>query len=402
MFAAVGLIGSFIGMVTSGVLPEIYAAGGIAIEEAQKMFNDPAISGRVLAGSGLTVAETIAVRAKSMGVTPFEALNAYDALYNPVIFEKLMKVLSVASALGATFNLIPYLFYDLTEVKQRGVVAVLKIRAFFEDYSNGLLEDERYIETIDMIDNARTLYGTEPLNSAKDNYKKIKRDKASTKADKKAAKKACRDEVEHNRQLEISSFIIKEIDKFKDGALDEELELARKIVDAGLNGLENYSPEILLKAKAMPKNTPQEKERRKNAVKTAKLLKISSKTIKKYIAAGLKAFDMSEYTHLFEVDDELQDKIVALYNDIGNCKKQKNKAQIKSDKSEIGRLKAERKKLNKKIKALSDKNALYHRAAKPYLDSQKLLKQYDDYSKYDEIHESYDEIKLRVQNKAQN
>ena len=63
-------------------------------------------------------------------------------------------------------NLIPYLFYDLTEKKHRGYVNVLKIRAMFEDYGNGELEDIQLVEAMKII------------NGAKDNLQKKAIDKS--------------------------------------------------------------------------------------------------------------------------------------------------------------------------------------------------------------------------------
>ena len=391
MFAAVGLIGSFIGMLTSGVLPEIYAAGGIAIDQAQAMLADPTISSRLLP-SGLTIAETIANRAAAMGVTPVEALNAYDALYNPTIFSRLIKVLILASAAGATLNLIPYMFYDFTEIKQRGVVAVLKIRAFFEDYSNGLIEDKTYLETIDMIDKARELAGMKPSYIAKEEYKKLKKLKNKNKQIKKAAKKAYNDEIELNKQIEIAPFILAEIDKFKDGALDYELETARNIVDGGLEALKHYSPNILENAK-----TIKDKKRRQEAVRMAKSLKLSAKTIAKHFHGELKEFDMERYTSLYERDDQLQAEIMSLYNTVANAKKSKDKASMLKAKLSIKQIKSQRRLINKQIKKLSDENAFYNRAARPYTKAVRLLKQYDDYSSYDEIRKEYDAVKARIE-----
>ena len=391
MFAAVGLIGSFIGMITSGVLPEIYAAGGIAIDKAQAMLADPSISGRILP-SGLSIAETIANRAAAMGVTPVEALNAYDALYNPAIFSKLIKVLILASAGGATLNLIPYMFYDFTEIKQRGVVAVLKIRAFFEDYSNGLIEDKNYVETIDMIDKAREIAGKAPSHSAKDAYKSIKKSKTKDKQAVKDAKKAYKNEIEFNKQIEIAPFILAEVDKFKDGALDYELETARKIVSGGLEALKHYSPEVMESAKAI-----EDKKRRKEAVRMAKALRLSEKTILKHFHGELKEFDMEKYISLYEQDDELQEKIMDLYSAVTKAKKSKDKDTVKKNKSSIKEIKKQRAVINKQIKKLSDENALYNRAARPYTKSVRLLKQFDDYSNYDEIRKDYDIVKARLE-----
>lgn len=42
-----------------------------------------------------------------------------------------------------------------------------------------------------------------------------------------------------------------------------------------------------------------------------------------------------------------------------------------------------------------DKHAYFNRAAKPYLDAEKLIKQQENYSHFDEIAAMYDEAKAR-------
>ena len=55
--------------------------------------------------------------------------NVYDVLYNSEFFVKIASVLILSAVVGATLNVIPFFFYDLTETKQRAMVTVLKIRA---------------------------------------------------------------------------------------------------------------------------------------------------------------------------------------------------------------------------------------------------------------------------------
>ena len=69
----------------------------------------------------------------------------YYVLYDAGYFARICGILIIASAIGATLNVIPYFFYDLTELKQKAMVTVLKIRALFEDYGNGVLSDEKLV-----------------------------------------------------------------------------------------------------------------------------------------------------------------------------------------------------------------------------------------------------------------
>ncbi len=59
-----------------------------------------------------------------------DVLNSpYNVLYINNIFKKAFIV--VLSVIGATLNFIPCFFYDMTELCQRAIVKVLKLRAMF-------------------------------------------------------------------------------------------------------------------------------------------------------------------------------------------------------------------------------------------------------------------------------
>ena len=90
-------------------------------------------------------------------------LEDYNVLYDDNIRNNLFEVLILLSALGAFLNLIPFCFYDLTENKHKAYVGVLKIRAMFENYSLGVLEDEELKDVMAIILQAKELFGKEKL-----------------------------------------------------------------------------------------------------------------------------------------------------------------------------------------------------------------------------------------------
>ena len=49
------------------------------------------------------------------------------------------------------------------------------------------------------------------------------------------------------------------------------------------------------------------------------------------------------------------------------------------------------------IKKATDENSLYYRAAKPYIDSVKIITQSENYSHCEELFALYDEAKVRVE-----
>lgn len=288
MFGAVGIIGSFIGMFTGMVLPTIYQMLGLE--------------------------------------------DNYDVLEVASFREDMFDVLIIAAVIGAALNFVPYLFYDLTETKQRGIVKVLKIRAMFEDYGNGILRDESIVEAIDIIDEANLLYKDRTLMTTKDDIKKAERlpartpeekefkkneikrlkaaykefntqnrgikkdrinqakampkstdaEKAARKAAIKAAKKENRELNKLNADISVCDFIIDEMNKYNTLRIQKQVERSRALEAAGYAGIFYYSKEDMAEAKALPKSTHEEREIRSDAITRARALKNARKAMIKF------------------------------------------------------------------------------------------------------------------------
>ena len=250
MFVAVGLIGSVVTMATSFVLPSIYEETGLNKEVAL-----------------------------SLG---YDGSNVYDVLYNSEYFQSICGVLVLASAVGAALNVIPFFFYDLTEIKQRAMVTVLKIRALFEDYGNNALSDEALIEAINVIEEAQEYANLTPAKPSKAEIKRAKRSKnkqavADAKAEYKAQKAT-------NEKIEIANYVIKEIEKFSTAQVIQQVKRAEIIVSAGLSGLEKISTLTLTEARAMPASTKEEKAERSILIAEAKAEAASKALIKKALS----------------------------------------------------------------------------------------------------------------------
>lgn len=361
MFSTVGLIGQVITLATSGVLPAVYERCGITTENAAMM-----------------------------GYT-----NAYDVLYNRNIFENTFALLVGLSVFGAIMNVIPYFFYDLSETKQRGMINVLKVRALFEDYGNNALSDRGLVETIDLVNEAREYVASEPVSESKDGIRDAKKtkDRAAIKAAKKARKAA----IEHNRMIEISRFVIEEMNKFSTLEMQEKIAVAKEVYAAGLSNLVNVEPNVLQRAKALPKKTEEEKLYRKAAIEEARGRLTSKKVILKHYPNGLVEFDSSVFDRLFEKEDKLELNLEEAYKALFAARESKDKEAIKQAKLNVQKAKVARAKVRTEIKQATDANSLYHRAAKPWLDAKKLLIQEENYKHYDEIAAMYEEAKARAQ-----
>ena len=390
MFSAVATIGTIITLGTSAVLPVIYERGGITADVAKKVTSDPAVLNRVL-GDGKTVGQILA---EQMEAGQNNYVNPNSALYDLDIFLPLMHVLIIIAAVGAFMNVIPYFWYDFNERKQKSVIRVLKVRALFEDYGNGITNDAQLVEGIDIIRNAREMATQEPKVLEK-SYKSIK-----DKVERKAAKKAYQADFEYNEEIEISKFVCEELDKFSTDTFKYQLNVQQGIYSAGLPGLKLLDmDEIkaeLSAAKAMPKGTKEEKDIRKFAIEVARNKKSACKALNKYFAnEELVKPDFAELEKLFDIEDSCDDKLKALYLELKDAKKAKDSAKAKSIKAEIKAYEAKKSEARKASKAEMDRHAYFARAAKPYLDAEKLIKQEENYQHFEDVAAMYEESKAR-------
>lgn len=370
MFAAVGLIGSVVTMATSSVLPAIYEKVGFNEQKLQELL--PVI---------------IAQEGELNDPT-----NVYNVLYHKETFIAIFGVLITASVVGAAMNVIPYFFYDLSEVKQQGIIKVLKIRALFEDYGNGILKDRDLVETIEIIKAAKALENAQPKDLAE--YK-LRVKQAKDKEEKKTAKKQYNDAKQYNVDIEISKIVLDEMNRFNTTYGQIQLEQARATASLGYEAIYNYNHSELMDAKALPKSTIEEKEFRKNAVSVAKDFADAQKIAKKNFNNNIVEFDSSIFDKLFNREDEISAKIEDAYNNLYNAKDIKDKDAVAQYKSEIKELKKERSLVEKEIKNATTENSLYTRAARPVIKAQKLLIQAENYTKLEEIENLYEEAKAR-------
>ncbi len=395
MFAAVATIGSVITLITAGVLPALQEKYGMTAKMAEKVTSDSTLMSRILPGTQQSIGQMLSDQLAN-GQNNFT--NASSALYNvDGILLPLLRILVLVAALGATLNVIPFFFYDLTERRQKSYVRVLKVRAVFEDYGNNAMKDKDIIEMIDLVNNAKEMAVATPKVIDKSSYKGI-----SDKAQRKAAKKAYRDAIDYNEEIEISKFVVDELNKFNSKLGKHKLEAYNKIYEEGLDGIKNTSLEEaksnLVKAKAMPNNTEEEKEIRKFYIELAKTQISAVKSYAKFFGSvnEFKELSFDTIEQYFNKEDELDEKIEELAKLSHIARKDKDTAEVARLKAEIKKLSEERKEVRKLSKAEMDKHAQFNRAAKPYVDAKKLLAQQENFSHFDEIAAQYDIAKENV------
>lgn len=371
MFGAVGIIGSFIGMFTGMVLPIIYQMLGLE--------------------------------------------DNYDVLEVASFREDMFDVLIVAAVIGAALNFVPYIFYDLTETKQRGIVKVLKIRAMFEDYGNGILRDESIVEAIDIIDEANLLYKDRALMTTKDDINKAKRlpartpeekefrkkeiarlraaykefnaqnrdikkdrvskakampggtkeEQAARKAAIKAAKKENKELNKLNADISVCDFIIDEMNKYNTLRIQKQVERSRALKAAGYNGIFDYNKEIMAEAKALPRSTHEEREIRSDAIVHARALKNARKAMIKFYGTPDKIVEPSE--EAFKAAEALPEDTFS---------------------HQVAKKKTVKKLVNEKSK--------YIRSVKPLLDARRQLTEKENYAHLDDIRERYNDAKAHT------
>ena len=389
MFSAVTTIGTVIALATSSVLPYIYEKGGITKANAAAVTSNPTILSRVL-GDGKTVGQILADQFAN-GQDNYT--NAYSALYDPDILLSLLKVLVLVAAFGAFMNVIPFFAYDFNEIKQKSVVRVLKVRALFEDYGNGITNDSALVEGIDIIRNAREMAAAEPKSVDKKTYKAAFKNSN----DKKAAKKAYKADLAFNDEITISKFVCEELDKFSSPMVQRQVADCNAIYTAGLQGLMNTEMHELkseLKAaRALSKNNAGEKEYRSFAIDMAKNKIASYKTIKKYYkdAVEIEKPDFKILEGYYDREEQIDETIKALYIEEKKATKER-RAEIKATVKELSK---EKSALKKTISAEMDKHANFNRVAKPVIVAEKLVKQRENYTHLDDIAEKYEEAKKR-------
>ena len=366
MFSTVQTIGNVVTLVTSLVLPVVYESYGITETNGYE--------------------------------SPYDILDVTTG--EPGLLEKVVGTLVLMAAFGAFLNMVPYFFYDLKEVQQKSIVRILRIRALFEDYGNGIIDDGRLVEAVDIINDAKEYANAEEKNVSKNDYKSIK-----DKAERKAAKKAYKEARVFNEEIAISKMVCAELNKFSSPLFEAQVKANQPVLDGGLEGLFNANyDEIaaeLASAKAMPKSTEEEKELRGFLIEIAQKKKDSYKTIKKHYPT-MEEFVQPDFAVLescFNKEDECDIILKDLYLKLKDAKNAKDNSLVAELKAEIKKVELEKKIAQADAKEEMNKHARFNRAAKPYLDAEKLLVQKENYTHLDDIMALYDDAKVRYEAK---
>ena len=322
MFSVVGLIGTFIGFGTGFFYPFIYEMNGV--------FEDKSV------------------------------------LYSDTIRYGLFDDLIIFSAIGAVLNLIPFFFYDLSENKHKAYSDVLRIRKMFSDHAIGELEDEELIRGMSAIKEAQSLAGEEQtpvdktiLSNAKALAKSTEEEKEIRSDAIKLAKAQIKEAKERNLTIERAPIILDDLKKFNTKAGRLRVAAAESVLSGDMLAIFENAREELREARALPKNTKEEKEIRADAIKLAKTKKEATALIKKYGKENIHKPVAEEKQAILEKETPNFFAAIAVKRELSRYAK---------------------------------KESVYRRAVKPYTNARELIEESRNYTHYDELEARYFEL----------
>lgn len=323
MFGVVGLIGTFIGYFTGSVVPHLQERCGLK--------------------------------------------DDYSVLYDAVTRDTIFRTMIIASVIGATLNVIPYFFYDLTEKKHKGITYVLRIRAMFDDYSANCLEDDDLVRTMNIINEVKVASVGTPVEISKAELNIAKAMPKSTKEEKELrsqaiaqAKKNINEQKQYNENIEIAPFVLDELNKFDTLRFQRQFENAKMICERESLGLMAVRRDITEQINSFPKP----------ATKEDKLILSDLKKQEKEISRAIKIREKYYGDRIVAFDESIVENAQNMPTD--------------TIKQTVARKLA----VNKAVKERSH----YKNAVKPFTDAKRLVIQHDAYKCMDELVARYESV----------
>lgn len=286
--------------------------------------------------------------------------NPNCVLYN------MLDVLIAISVLGAALDVIPWLFYDVSETGQKSMFRVIRLRTLIEDYNSGKGEKENYIEGCEAVFNARKYINAEKHTPPKAELKQAKlmpknspEEKAARAQRIKELKEQISEAATRNEEIEIAEFVMAEINRFSTDFGKQQLRLAKLIANAGGERFYDVYEEAVKLANTLPESKiKEEKIRRRQEIRNANALRRCEKLAKKHYPDGRIYFDPQTVEDAYDLPDETPEQ-----------QKIRRKAMKKANKEQN----------------------LYAKAAAPYLAALRTVKLAEGYGMLDEILSGYDE-----------
>ncbi len=282
------------------------------------------------------------------------------------VLYSMLDVLIGVSVLGAALDVIPWVFYDVSETGQKSMFRVIRLRTLVEDYKSGKGEKENYIEGCEAVFRARKYFGAEKLELPKEEIKQARYLPKNTPEEKKIRSERIKElrrqsnEVEtHNEEVKIAEFVMFEINRFSTDFGKKQLELAKLIVSAGEERFYEVYDEAVKFANALPKSTvKEEKIWRRQEVRNANSMGQCARLARKYYPDGRISFDPQVMEDAYNMPDETPEQ-----------QKARRKAMKKANKEQN----------------------IYARVCAPYLAALRTVQLAEGYGNLEEIISGYDD-----------
>ena len=286
--------------------------------------------------------------------------NPNCVLYN------MLDVLIAVSVLGAALDVIPWLFYDVSETGQKSMFRVIRLRTLVEDHKSEKGEIENYIEGCEAVFKARKYQNAEKIIAPKAELKQAKLMPKNTPEEKTLRSEKIHelrkqiDEAEiHNEEIEIAKFVMFEMNRFSTDFGKRQLELAKLIVNAGEECFYDVYEEAVKLANALPKSdVKEEKIWRRQEIRNANALNRCAKLARKHYPDGRIAFDPQIVEDAYDMPDDTPEEQKARREAMRKANREQN---------------------------------IYARIAAPYLAALRTVQLAEGYENLDEILSGYDD-----------
>lgn len=287
--------------------------------------------------------------------TDYSVLEVYreDGTKNPnsVLYKLLDNILRVA-LIGAAVDVFPWIFYNLSDSKQRAVAKIIRIRSAVEDKHDGVVTDELFCEACESIADAQEHYGKEKPQAVKNRFSK-----------------AYKEFAQINDEIEAAEFIFDELNRYNTAFGEKLLGFCKALAGYGEEDFFNHKDELLPLVLALPEGkTKEEKLWRNEAISNAKSLEKSKASVLKFYKDGIKKFSIEEFDAVMDMPSETKEQ-------------RKEKSLL------VRRAKAER-------------NA-YGKTMEPYLFARRNIILADGYENLDRFIDGYEEISKRLDEKRE-
>ena len=228
--------------------------------------------------------------------TDYNVLKVYDddGNYRPGnVLYKLLDNLLTFSLIGAAIDVLPWIFYDLTETDQASVVRVIRIRSAVEDRNAGVAEDRLYCEACEAV-----LYMREHLSApalSDETAAATKKEKRAIKAQNKAKTNA----------HETALFIQKELCRYTTPFGSAFAALCNGAANMKAEAFFESYDSLLSSVRALP--APQSKDEKDlfaEAQRRFRSVRRAKQTVRKKYPNGFKAFSAADYEALYDLPED--------------------------------------------------------------------------------------------------